>query len=59
MKGIKTNLKKIMWFFVAALVLALTIRFIKVLPAFLKVLALLANVVAIYLAYVAIRSKSK
>ncbi|MGB1102688.1 MAG: hypothetical protein ACPG21_03590 [Crocinitomicaceae bacterium] len=51
----KTTLMKIVWFFFAAIILTLTIRYIKVLPVILKVLALLANVVAFYIAYKVIK----
>lgn len=50
MNRMKTTLMKIVWFFIAAIILTLTIRYIKVLPVILKVLALLANVVAFYIA---------
>ncbi len=47
----KTTLKKILGIITIAFVALLTIRFIKMLPAILKVLALAANAITVYFAY--------
>ena len=43
--------KKIMGILIIAFVLVLTIKFVKMLPAFMKILALGGNVATIYLVY--------
>jgi len=47
----KITLFKLMGYISIGLVILLTLRYIKMLPAFLKVLALATNVVTIYFAY--------
>tara|TARA_S200002703_G_scaffold160082_1_gene176657 strand:+ start:225 stop:410 length:186 start_codon:yes stop_codon:yes gene_type:complete len=47
----KTTLKKILGTIAIAFVGLLTIRFIKMLPAVLKILALAANAITVYFAY--------
>jgi hypothetical protein len=47
----KVTIKKILGIIAVALVLLMTARFIKMLPAVLKVLALAANIFTVYFAY--------
>jgi hypothetical protein len=47
----KITVKKILGIIAVALVLLITARYIKMLPAVLKVLALAANVLTVYYAY--------
>lgn len=47
----KITLFKLMGYISIGLVILLTLRYIKMLPAFLKVLALATNVITIYFAY--------
>ena len=47
----KETLFKILGFTLIGLVILLTLKFIKMLPAILKVLALATNVITIYFAY--------
>jgi hypothetical protein len=47
----KTTLSKILGILIIAFVVLATLKYIKLLPAILKILALAANLVTIYLAY--------
>ncbi len=47
----KTTLSKILGILIIAFVVLATLKYVKLLPAILKVLALAANLVTIYLAY--------
>jgi len=47
----KITVKKILGIIAVALVLLITARYIKMLPAVLKVLALAANILTVYYAY--------
>jgi membrane protein DedA with SNARE-associated domain len=47
----KTTLLKVLGYITIGLVLLITIRYIKMFPAILKLLALAANVVTVYYAY--------
>jgi len=47
----KTTLSKIIGILIIAFVALVTLKYVKLLPAILKVLALAANLVTIYLAY--------
>jgi len=51
------TLKKILVLLAIAFVMLLTLNFIKVLPALLKILALAANIVTIYWAYTIFKEK--
>ena len=50
-KNVKQLFKTIMGGLIIAFVLLLTIKFIKVLPIIMKLMALAANILTIYLAY--------
>jgi heme O synthase-like polyprenyltransferase len=51
------TLKKILMGLLVAFVILLTLKYVKMLPAVMKVLALAANVVTIYWAYTIFKSK--
>ena len=60
-KSISMNetLKKILMGLLVAFVILLTLKYVKMLPAIMKVLALAGNVITIYWAYTVFKNKSK
>jgi len=51
------NIKKIIGYALIVIVILLTLKFVKMLPAFMKVLALAADAITIYYAYILIKNK--
>ena len=54
---INENLKKILAVFLIVFVVVLTIRYVKMLPVVLKVVVIACDVIAIYWAYIILKTK--